>query len=100
MGRTYEQEAEYNRRAYERDVSYRRSAKDVPCADCGARYPHYVMEFDHREGEVKVRCVANLRAKKLREELAKCDVVCANCHRVRTWTRKQQRSGKGRPRST
>lgn len=25
-------------------------AKDVPCADCGGRYPSFVMEFDHVRG--------------------------------------------------
>lgn len=27
--------------------------KNVPCMDCGVTYPHYVMEFDHREPEHK-----------------------------------------------
>jgi len=26
---------------------YLRGLKDVPCVDCGMRYPHYVMQFDH-----------------------------------------------------
>jgi hypothetical protein len=30
------------------------AAKDRPCADCQIRYPHYVMDFDHREGVEKL----------------------------------------------
>src|SRR5438067_669709 len=30
-----------------------RDAKAVPCADCGRRYPYYVMDFDRRPGEKK-----------------------------------------------
>jgi len=72
-----------------------RSAKDKPCADCGQRYPYYVMDFDHREGEIKLFNVSSLNGhrrtsrKKLLDEIAKCDVVCANCHRDRTHQRRQ-----------
>jgi hypothetical protein len=66
-----------------------RQAKDVPCADCGVRYPHYVMDFDHVEGE-KLANLASMKStgvgkQKFMDEIAKCEVVCSNCHRVRTW---------------
>ena len=55
------------------------------------RYPSYVMDFDHRDPEIKNRTVSALPRlnswKKLLEETAKCDVVCANCHRVCTFQR-------------
>jgi hypothetical protein len=72
-----------------------RAAKDKPCADCGKRYPCYVMDFDHREGETKSCNVSALifstrwSVRRLQEEIAKCDVVCANCHRERTYQRTQ-----------
>ena len=71
-----------------------REAKDVPCADCGRRFPHYVMDFDHRPGEVKCFNVSiaagqpRLSWERMRAEIAKCDVVCANCHRERTYQRR------------
>lgn len=65
-------------------------AKDKPCADCKIKYPYYVMQFDHVRG-TKVgdisRMVANRQLAKILEELPKCDVVCANCHAVRTFVR-------------
>lgn len=66
--------------------------KSRPCADCGQSYPHYVMDFDHVRGEKRCN-VANMQKTSiaaLMEEIAKCDVVCANCHRIRTW--RQQHS--------
>lgn len=64
--------------------------KQRPCADCGVEYPHYVMDLDHRPGVEKEFEISGKywkgRAAFL-AELAKCDVVCANCHRVRTHTR-------------
>lgn len=73
-----------------------REAKNAPCTDCGVRYPFYVMQFDHRDGEVKrftigaigSRCSYSLET--VRCEIAKCDVVCANCHAERTYRREQR----------
>lgn len=60
-----------------------------PCVDCGVPYPHYVMDFDHRRGE-KIMNLGNaqrvcLSKDKILAEIAKCDLVCSNCHRERTW---------------
>lgn len=60
--------------------------------DCGIIYPPYVMDFDHKEGQKKLNSVARLvhngwSKKRLLEEMVKCDLVCANCHRVRTYKR-------------
>lgn len=67
-----------------------REAKSVPCMDCEQTYPYYVMDFDHREGVDKIYNIGRMgrRSKKaLLAEIAKCDVVCANCHRERTHAR-------------
>jgi len=57
------------------------------CVDCGETDP-IVLEFDHRDPKIKVDniCVLirNTSWEKVEEEIAKCDVVCANCHRRRT----------------
>jgi hypothetical protein len=48
------------------------------------------MDFDHRQGEAKVINLANasrMTRSKILEEIAKCDVVCSNCHRERTYLR-------------
>ena len=56
--------------------------KKRPCHDCGKRFPHYVMDFDHRSSEHKLyeptRLYVMQSWKKARAEIAKCDVVCAN----------------------
>jgi hypothetical protein len=62
--------------------------KDVPCADCGVKYPPPVMEFDHRVPEDKVLPVATMVSTcysldAVLKEIEKCDLVCANCHRMR-----------------
>lgn len=63
-------------------------AKNVPCMDCGQSYPSYVMDFDHRDPSTKKFDIAKVykisSEQKLRDEIAKCDVVCSNCHRIRT----------------
>ena len=67
-----------------------RQMKSRPCADCGVRYPYYVMDFDHVDGdkEMIISTLVNRGGRtRLLAELAKCDVVCSNCHRERTWQR-------------
>jgi hypothetical protein len=70
----------------------------TPCMDCGQRYPHYVMDFDHVRGE-KVANVANLVHRNMTlqiwKEIEKCDLVCANCHRCRTFNRSQANNKNG-----
>jgi hypothetical protein len=75
--------------------------KSVPCMDCGGRFPPVAMDFDHREGEVKAfdisRAPWKVRSKaSIEKEIAKCDVVCANCHRVRTQQRHESRRARRR----
>lgn len=71
-----------------RKKQYIRSLKErTPCADCGGHYPYWVMDFDHLRDKVfeisdMVFGTCNLR--RLQAEIAKCEVVCANCHRERT----------------
>ncbi len=64
---------------------------ETPCTDCKKKYPYYVMEFDHVRGE-KIGNVADLSHtrnwKQVSAEIEKCEIVCANCHRERTWSRK------------
>ncbi len=62
--------------------------ESLPCSDCGVYYPAYVMDFDHRDPETKSFNISQKAKsgsrKQLWEEIAKCDVVCSNCHRERT----------------
>lgn len=79
-----------NLQAYKKRRNFIHQAKSKPCADCGIQYPYYVMDFDHREDEVKMHQLnqaARLKMKTIKDEIAKCDVVCANCHRERTFQR-------------
>jgi hypothetical protein len=69
--------------------------KRVPCADCGGTFHPFVMDFDHREGESKQFNISaavplGLSLEAVRAEAAKCDIVCANCHRLRTLRRMEQ----------
>lgn len=60
------------------------------CVDCGYNDHHAALDFDHRPGTIKVRDIKSgqqLGWVALLAEIAKCDVVCANCHRIRTYQR-------------
>lgn len=60
-----------------------------PCIDCKIQYPYYVMDFDHigvKKGLIS-EIINSGNAKKLKEEIEKCELVCANCHRIRTYRR-------------
>ena len=70
-------------------VEWLRDLRRVPCPDCGGTFPPHVMDFDHRDPKAKLFSLAadNVYLKNralLEAEVAKCDIVCANCHRIRT----------------
>lgn len=59
---------------------------DKSCVDCGEADP-VVLEFDHRDEKrdgVSALVRGGLSTKGVRAEFARCDVVCVNCHRLRT----------------
>lgn len=65
--------------------------QEAPCTDCGENYPYWIMEFDHT-GDNKTFNISGAGIKlvsmeELIAEIAKCEVVCANCHRNRTHAR-------------
>lgn len=91
---------EYTRKNAERLAAYNRDRRDrrqdvldelksVPCADCGGTFPPVCMDFDHVRG-VKLFSVSRASTRSIEtvlKEIEKCEVVCANCHRIRTASR-------------
>jgi L-lysine 2,3-aminomutase len=61
-----------------------------PCKDCADFFPACAMDFDHITSD-KVDNIATLVSryakKALWKEIVKCELVCANCHRIRTQKR-------------
>lgn len=61
------------------------------CADCGFNAHPECLDFDHVRGEKKFN-LAQAQTRNWADvemEIAKCDVVCANCHRLRTYQRRK-----------
>jgi hypothetical protein len=88
---------ERNLRSYAKRRALVINAKSQPCADCGVQYPYYVMDLDHREGVQKnfsLHSVQGATKEAVLREIEKCDVVCSNCHRVRTYNRRIKRTVK------
>lgn len=72
---------------------------ETPCADCSKFFQPEGMDFDHLPGFEKSDHVSALAQRgcsieRLQEEINKCEVVCAVCHRTRT---KKRRARKPRP---
>jgi hypothetical protein len=66
--------------------------RQVPCMDCGHRFPPCSMDFDHRDPASKrsavMRMIGRAGTARILDEVAVCDIVCANCHRLRTFRRR------------
>ena len=66
-----------------------------PCLDCGNYFPAICMDFDHLPGFDKHDNVAELTRggcsiETIDAEIAKCELVCSNCHRIRTLNRLEE----------
>ena len=86
-------------RSYERNKVQRvrnrefvKSIKEISeCIDCGEKNP-LVLDFDHVKGD-KVLAISDMANRaygieSISEEMDKCEVRCANCHRIITNERK------------
>lgn len=67
-------------------------AKNKPCTDCKEQYNQWQLTFDHLPEFTKKFNISSAKAESvsistLLNELAKCEVVCANCHANRTHSR-------------
>lgn len=64
------------------------------CVDCGLSGPPVIYDFDHinpSEKSFKVSGKAIYRWKELIKEIHKCQLRCANCHRLRHYMLEQQK---------
>lgn len=62
----------------------------TPCSDCFQLFPAEAVDFDHVRG-VKLGNISDLLhlpGKELAAEIAKTEVVCSVCHRIRTRDRR------------
>lgn len=84
----------YRRASRDRKQAWLNGLKDKPCKDCKRRYPPECMDFDHVKGKRGgIGTMAGLRREVILAEIKKCELVCANCHRIRT---KRRQYGRGR----
>jgi hypothetical protein len=84
-------------RLYAEHRRYITELKNNPCMDCGGEFPPCAMHFDHRDPSKKKGAVAfmmrnTISRARLEAEVAKCDLVCANCHAIRTWITRRYKS--------
>lgn len=79
----------FTKEAVKRNITYTREIlKKTQCIDCG--FSNWMaLEFDHLVPETKLKNVSDLvrngaSIKKIQDEIDKCEVRCANCHRIKT----------------
>jgi hypothetical protein len=85
----YERTLELGRNGYKRRRAFLDALKlEAGCIDCGYNEYPCALDFDHRDPSDKTFNVGHgfgYNLDFLLEEIAKCDVRCSNCHRVKTW---------------
>jgi len=72
----------------------------LSCLECGESHPA-CLEFHHLNPEDKKFSIGRKERRKslksLKDEIAKCRVLCANCHRKEHWNQRNKEKEKGRP---
>lgn len=84
----------YTRPSTEKKITALRQYKlDKGCSDCGYRAHPEALQFDHADGAEKLFNIgetAHISLPRLWAEVEKCEIVCANCHAIRTATRRER----------
>jgi hypothetical protein len=79
--------ASYNKQQYKKKLAEIKQARG--CTDCGENNP-IVLDFDHlkdKKYNISQMIHNGFSWKAISKEIKKCEVVCANCHRIRTYFR-------------
>ena len=93
MNKKYYAQERHRQNNYIKFVEY---LKDKFCVDCGESNP-MVFDFDHLPKYKKSFSISRAITGSTRSwesillEIEKCEIVCANCHRIRTSTRSNDR---------
>jgi hypothetical protein len=92
----YEKNKDYylkrnRRRKLEVHTWIRQYKETIPCKDCGKIYPHYVMDFDHLRDKTGTVSHMQTTLPRIKREIEKCELVCSNCHRIRTYNRRNKK---------
>lgn len=87
----------------ERKAKERRSILDEiklaqGCQECGYKKHPAALDFDHINPSEKEFTIGtsytSVSIKRLLDEVAKCQVLCANCHRIKSFHQVQERKAK------
>lgn len=65
--------------------------KEAPCMDCKQTFHPCAMDFDHLRDKtmsISEMVTRGWSTEEVLAEIAKCELVCSNCHRVRTFNRR------------
>jgi endonuclease I len=83
---------EYRKAWQSRNTSKKRKwlneyKKDKPCSHCGETYEPLYLDLHHIDPAKKKANISNLvqgtrSLETLKEEVAKCEIICAHCHRL------------------
>lgn len=87
--RTYQRLQEKEKKklypCYDRNKAIIILAKSQPCAVCGIQYNPWQMEFDHLgDKDMSVGLMLGAAEWRVRDEINKCQILCALCHRRKT----------------
>lgn len=82
---------QYNQRARETAVAIKQIKMERGCAKCGYKGHPAALDFDHTRGTKRRQVGQSPTLKFLIEEMEKCTILCANCHRVKTYENEEYR---------
>jgi hypothetical protein len=64
----------------------RKHKLSVGCASCGSKVHHAALEFHHVGNNKEINLSFAKSMAQAQKEMSKCEVLCANCHRILHWT--------------
>jgi hypothetical protein len=87
----------YVKKSIQKRSEWLNTLKSGPCRDCKIDYPPYVKDWHHLDPTTKSFGLGRGRFRnsreKILEEIAKCILLCANCHRIREYGKKNSIAG-------